>query len=93
MLPEARAQKLRGIGERVQNEFDGDLRRALELPRPKAHAALRKFPGIGAPPADKILPFTGTHALAALESSGLRLLTRLGLAREGKGYAPPPNDH
>jgi endonuclease III len=87
MLPELRVKKLLDIAERVQSEFEGDLQKALRLPLPKARSALRKFPGIGAPGADKILLFTGTHALAALESNGLRALTRLGLAHEGKSYA------
>jgi hypothetical protein len=53
----------------------------------EARRALQKFPGIGAPGADKILLFTKTHALPALDSNGLRVLVRLGLAKEAKSYS------
>jgi len=87
MQPERRVEKLLAIAETVREEFDGDLESALELPLPRARRALRRFPGIGAPGADKILLFTGAHAVPALESNGLRVLVRLGLATEGKSYA------
>ena len=81
------SSKLLDIATIVQDEFGGDLQTALALSLPKARRALQRFPGIGRPGADKILLFTRTHALAALESNGLRVLVRLGLAREGKSYA------
>lgn len=87
MNPEGRAQKLLDIAERVQEEHDGDLQSVLALSLSKARSALKKFPGIGAPGADKILLFTKTCAVTTLESNGLRTLTRLGLAKEGKSYA------
>lgn len=87
MKPEGRVEKLLSIAHLVQDEFDGDLESALALPLTRARRALRRFPGIGAPGADKILLFTGTHPLPALESNGLRALVRLGLAREGASYA------
>jgi endonuclease III len=59
----------------------------LERPLAKARTALKKFPGIGEPGAEKILLFTGKHALFALESNGLRVLVRLGYAREEKNYS------
>ena len=87
MMPEKRVEKWLAIANTVVERFDGDLEPALALPLPKARAALKRFPGIGAPGADKILLFTGTQPVPALESNGLRVLVRLGLAREGKGYA------
>ncbi len=51
-----------------------------------ALAALKKFPAIGTPGAEKVLLFTRTAPLLALESNGLRVLLRLGVAPEGKGY-------
>ena len=86
MLAELRVRKWIDIAETVRDVFEGDLERALELPLPKARAALKKFPGIGAPGADRILLFTGAHAIPALESNGLRVLVRLGLATEAKNY-------
>lgn len=87
MLADKRAGKLVGIAETVREEFDGDLDAALKLPLPRARRALKRFPGIADPGADKILLFTRTHALPALESNGLRVLVRLGLAQEAKSYS------
>lgn len=87
MHPERRVEKLIAIAQTVQDAFGGDLESALELPLPKARRALKRFPGIGDPGADKILLFTGTHTLPALESNGLRALVRTGHAQEGKSYA------
>lgn len=87
MHPDQRVRKLTAIAETVERDFDGDLEAALELPLPKARAALKRFPGIGDPGADKILLFTKTHARPALESNGLRVLVRLGLVAEAKSYS------
>jgi len=86
MHPDARVAKWIEIAETVRDSFGGNLETVLGRPLFEARRALRVFPGIGAPGADKILLFSGTHALAALESNGLRVLLRLGLAREGKSY-------
>jgi endonuclease-3 len=87
MHPEQRVEKWLEIATTVQDAFDGDLEAVLARPLAKARAALKRFPGIGEPGAEKILLFTETHALFALESNGLRVLVRLGYAREGKSYA------
>ena len=86
MQPDRRVEKLLDIATTVEEDFGGDLDTALDLPLAKAKKALRRFPGIGEPGAEKILLFTGRHALPALESNGLRVLCRLGLAREQKDY-------
>ena len=87
MLPAARVEKLRRIANIALQEFDGDLKSVLSLPVPKAKRALKKFPGIGDPGAEKILLFTRTHRLLALESNGLRVLLRLGYGEERKNYS------
>jgi endonuclease III len=87
IVPEQFAEKLRTCARIVLEEFDGDLRHVLELPLRQARKALQKFPGIGEPGADKILLFTKTQAVLALESNGLRVLVRLGFAEEDKNYA------
>jgi endonuclease-3 len=46
-----------------------------------------KFPGFGEPGAEKILLFTRTQPILALESNGLRVLVRLGFGEEKKSYA------
>jgi len=87
MAPEQRAARLREIALIATTEFGGDLRNALELPLRKAKQALRKFPGIGEPGAEKILLFTRTHPVLALDSNGLRVLLRLGFGEEKKNYS------
>src|SRR5262249_46481260 len=80
------ADKLRQCAKLVLEEFDCDLLPALALPLAKAKKALQRFPGIGEPGAEKILLFSRTHALLALESNGLRVLLRLGFGEEKKSY-------
>lgn len=87
MHPERRVEKLVAIAVTVRDAFGGDLEAELSGTLPRARRALKRFPGIGAPGADAILLFTGRHALAALESNGLRVLVRLGLAHEDPSYA------
>jgi hypothetical protein len=57
------------------------------MPLPKARKTLQKFAGIGAPGAGKILLFTATAAIPAVESNGLRVLTRLGFIKKNKSYS------
>src|SRR5262249_27249639 len=58
----------------------------LDLPTPQAKKALQKFPGIGAPGAEKILLFSEACAAPAFESNGLRVLIRLGYGDEKDSY-------
>ncbi len=87
MHPEQRVSRLREIALIAINEFSGDLRQALKLPQPKAKTALRKFPGIGEPSAEKILLLTRSYPVLGLDSNGLRVLLRLGFGQEKKNYA------
>lgn len=86
MLPAARVEKLRRIAQIVLQEFDGDLDKALKQPLAQAKKSLKKFPGIGDPGAEKILLFSKTHPILALDSNGLRVLRRLGYGEEQKSY-------
>ncbi len=81
-----RAARLRASAQLVIEKWNGDLRNALREPLAKARKALQRFASIGAPGADKILLFTRTAPLLALESNGLRVLVRLGYAAEQKSY-------
>jgi endonuclease-3 len=49
----------------------------LELPYPQAKKALKQFPNIGDPGAEKILMFCGSAPGLPLEWNGLRVLTRV----------------
>lgn len=88
MHPQDRAVRLCECAELALELGGGDLKAVLFLPPAKALAALKRFPGIGAPGAEKILMACGALATLALESNGLRVLLRLGYGREdAKNYA------
>lgn len=89
--PELRAARLQEIARIVLNDFAGDLSQTLRLPLPQAMKALQKFPSIGPPGAEKILLFTKSYPVLALESNGLRVLLRLGFAEERKNYTASYN--
>ncbi len=86
MHPEQRVARLKEIALIALNEFGGDLKQVLKLPPPKAKQALRKFPSIGEPSAEKILLFTRAYPILGLDSNGLRVLVRLGFGEEKKNY-------
>jgi endonuclease III len=70
MVPALRAARLKEIAGRVQDEFAGDLRSALSrLTATQARKALKTFPGIGNPGADRILLFGRLLPVAAVPSS------------------------
>ena len=88
MHPEQRVHRLKEIALIAMNEFEGDVWQALKLlSLPQAKQALRKFPSIGEPSAEKILLFARVHAVLGLESNGLRVLLRLGFGEEKKNYS------
>ncbi|MGH9365195.1 MAG: hypothetical protein ACRD1B_08040 [Thermoanaerobaculia bacterium] len=87
ILPAASAEKLRSIAEMALEDFGGDLEPILKLPFKEAKRALKKFPSIGDPGAEKILLFARSHPVLALDSNGLRVLRRLGYGREDKNYS------
>jgi endonuclease III len=87
MVPELRALRLKEIAEKVQKEFGGDLAAALKrLSASQARAALRKFPGIGNPGADRILLFGGLLPVAAVPSNCPQVLVRIECGRELENY-------
>jgi endonuclease-3 len=87
MHPSARVEKIRRIAQIALQEFDGDFDRVLKQSLAQAKKSLRKFPGIGEPGAEKILVFSKTHPILALDSNGLRVLLRLGYGEERKSYS------
>jgi endonuclease-3 len=87
ILPDVSAEKLLTIAKIAYEEFDSDMRVALKKPLPQAKKALKRFPSIGDPGAEKILLFTRSYPIMALESNGLRVLCRVGFAEEQKNYS------
>ncbi len=87
ILPDISAEKILTIAKIASEEFDSDLRSVLRKPLAEAKKALKRFPSIGDPGAEKILLFTGSYPVMALDSNGLRVLCRLGFADEQKSYS------
>jgi endonuclease-3 len=76
IFAELRAERMRESASMVIKDFGGDLDSVLALPAAKAKKALQRFPMIGEPGPEKILLFCGKLEVLALESNGLRVLTR-----------------
>jgi len=82
MRPETRVFRWQEIACITMSQFEGDLDQILEWPYEKAKKALKQFPNIGDPGAEKILLFCGVRAGLPLEWNGCRVLTR-GRVRAG----------
>ena len=87
MLPEVRVQRWREIAARVKHDFGGDLRAALQKTLKEARKALKLFPTIGDPGADKILLFTRTAPVPAVPSNCVEVPVRLLLGAPLKNYS------
>src|SRR5271170_4877316 len=87
MRPETRVSRWREIARITLTQFSGDLSSILRRPHAEAKRALKQFPTIGDPGAEKILLFCGLPSGLPLESNGLRVLVRLGWGRQQKDYA------
>jgi len=86
MRPETRVFRWRQIASITLNQFAGNLDSILKLPYADAKRALKQFPTIGDPGAEKILLLCGVASGLPLESNGLRVLGRLGWGRTQKNY-------
>ena len=81
MRPETRVFRWQEIARITLQQFGGNLDQILEWPYAKAKKALKQYPTIGDPGAEKILMFCGKAEGLPLESNGLRVLTRVGYGR------------
>lgn len=87
MVPDLRAARLKEIAAKIQEEYGGDLRSALSrLSVPQARKALKAFPGIGNPGADRILLFARLSPVAAVPSACPYVLVRVLHGPEGDKY-------
>ncbi len=86
MRPETRVSRWREIARITIRQFGGDLDHIIRLPYEQAKKALKQFPSIGDPGAEKILMFCGASPSLPLESNGLRVLTRVGFGRVQRNY-------
>jgi endonuclease-3 len=97
MFPELRAERLKLIARIARENFGGNLKWALEklmkdekMPAQKrlrrAKGALKEFPVIGEPGADKILLFSGMAPIAAVPSACAGVPQRIFFGHEDKNY-------
>ena len=81
MRPETRVFRWQEIARITATQFQGNLEQIRAWPYDRAKKALKLFPNIGDPGAEKILLFCGGAAGLPLDSNGLRVLTRVGYGR------------
>jgi endonuclease-3 len=81
MRPQVRVFRWQEIARITLSQFDGNLDQVVKLPYAQGRKALKQFPNIGDPGAEKILMFCGVSQGLPLESNGLRVLTRVGYGR------------
>jgi endonuclease-3 len=86
MRPKVRVFRWQEIARITLSQFDNDLDQILTLPYAQGKKALKQFPNIGDPGAEKILMFCGAAPGLPLEWNGLRVLTRVGYRLWQKNY-------
>lgn len=84
MRPAMRVFRWRQIATITLNQFGGNLDSILQLPFEQARKALKQFPNITDPAAERILLFCGIATCLPLDSNGLRVLNRIGWGRVQK---------
>jgi endonuclease III len=87
MVPELRATRLKDIAARVEDEFGGDLRAALGGPIAQVRKALKQFPSIADPGADRILLFAGVAPVPAVPSNCPHVVVRVLHGQERQNYS------
>lgn len=87
MVPELRALRLQQIAARVVNQYDGSLDALFTGPLPAIRAALKTFPSIADPGADRILLFARKSPIAAVPSNCPHVLVRMAHGLERESYS------
>lgn len=82
MRPETRVFRWLEIARITIDHFEGNLSTILQLPYKEALRALKQFPNIGEPGAEKILLYCGMGPGLPLDWNGSRVLLRMGYGRE-----------
>jgi len=86
MRPETRVLRWREISRITLQQYAGDLNSILKLPYAKAKKALKQFPTIGDPGAEKILLLCGGFVRLAARIQWPQSLVRLGWGRLHRDY-------
>jgi endonuclease III len=77
MVPELRAMRLQQIAQRVVNEYSGSIDSLFTGHLPDVRKALKRFPNIADPGADRILLFARKAPVAAVPSNCPHVLVRI----------------
>jgi endonuclease-3 len=86
MIAELRAQRLKEIARLAEEDFAGNLTRSLSEFQPDSRKALKRFPGIADPGADRVLLFGGIAPIPAVPSNCPYVLVRIRNGREHESY-------
>lgn len=86
IVPELRAERMKGLAARIKDEFGGDLSAALIGPVSKVRKILKTFPSIADAGTDRILLFARIQPVAAVPSNCPGVLDRIQKGREEKNY-------
>jgi endonuclease-3 len=78
--------RLTEIAAKVQDEYGGDLRAGLAGPLTKIRHALKRFPNIADPGADRIMLFGGIAPVPAVPSNCPHVLVRIQRGQERENY-------
>ena len=87
MRPEERAGKLLEAASIADEVGLENLRKLMKTSPKDARKILKRFPGMGDPGADRLLLIAGSLVTLAPESNGLRVLMRLGFAKEDRNWS------
>lgn len=87
MVPELRALRLQQIAARVVDQYGGNLDALFTGPLPAIRAALKTFPSIADPGADRILLFARKSPIAAVPSNCPQVLVRMAHGLERESYS------
>jgi endonuclease III len=87
LIPELRAKRVRLIATAVTREFGGNLAHALRRMAPdEIRRALKRFPGIADPGADRIMLFGAIRAIAAVPSNATQVAVRMQVGQALNSY-------
>ena len=86
MVPELRAARMQEIAQRTVQQYGGELASLFHGELSAVRKALKQFPGISDPGADRILLFAGRDAVAAVPSNCPHVAVRIVHGHEREDY-------
>lgn len=84
-LSDIRSRRIVQVSKEVLARFDGDLRKAFQLPLNEARDALMEIEGVGPKTADVLLSFVGGFPVMPVDTNIFRVADRMCFAK-GRNY-------